>query len=212
MKIYFVFIGEGSSDDGLVPHLESLCVQLGAEEAAGVSPDLRRLPGRVGHSVAEKMQAALRLEPNANLLFVHRDADSRDPGPRYREIAEAARTLNCQNRFVCIVPVQEIEAWLLLDELAIRSVAGRRDSKIDLRLPKLSEVERVAHPKEQLKAILARASGLSGRRLHRFKLDFASHRRFLMQGLPVNGYLDQVPAWIKLRTDLAGVVARIRRS
>lgn len=210
MKLHFVFVGEGSSDEGLVPHLEKLCITAGADEATGVAPDLRRLPNQVGHSVFEKMQAALRLEPTADLIFVHRDADCRDPEPRYQEIAEAARALNCESRFVCIVPIQEIEAWLLLDEEAIRSVAGRRYAKGDLKLFKPNEIERITHPKEQLKDVLLKASELTGRKLQRFKMDFAVHRRLLLQRLPVGEYLDQVPAWKRLCEDLKGIVRHLR--
>ena len=48
IKIRFAFIGEGSSDVGLVSPLEKLCVLCGADEVTGVAPDLGRLP-KIGH-------------------------------------------------------------------------------------------------------------------------------------------------------------------
>lgn len=209
-RVHFLFVGEGSSDEAVVPHLENLCIWAGADEVTAAAPDLRRLPYAVGHSVGEKLQAALQLEPNVNLIFVHRDADSRDPEPRYREIADAARALGCREPHVCVVPIQEIEAWLLLDEKTIKAVAGRRDSRAVLMLPAPNAVQNLANPKKELQAVLEMASGLTGRRLARFKSDFASHRKLLMQNLPVGGHLEGVPAWIRLRADVKAALAMIK--
>ena len=202
MKIHFLFLGEGSSDDGLVPHLEKLCVQAGADEVTGVCPDLERLRPPVGRSVKRKMQAALRLEPSANLIFVHRDADSNDPKPRFEEILAASQALERVGCVVCVVPVREIEAWLLPNERAIRLIAGRQDPKINLNLPKPSQVESITNPKADLRAALAKASGLNGRRLQKFKQDFAIHRRLLMQELSDCDYLEDISAWKRLRQEL----------
>src|SRR5437879_761987 len=87
--VHFVFIGEGSSDDGLIPHLRNLCIELGADEVTGVPLDFQRLDDHIGSTVESKLRAALQLEPNANLYYLHRDADSRDPQPRYNEISAA---------------------------------------------------------------------------------------------------------------------------
>lgn len=202
MRIHFVLIGEGSSDDGLIPHLENLCIECGAEEVTGVAPDLRRLPDPVGHSVADKLRVILRLEPAANLIFIHRDADSRDAQLRYAEIAQAVQVCNMAKEWVAIVPVQETEAWLLLDESAIKQVAGRPTSPVNLRLPSAATIESIANPKEVLQQALIISAGATGRRLERLRADFGHHRRLLLQWLPSAGPLTQVPAWMRMRADL----------
>ncbi|MCB0107869.1 MAG: DUF4276 family protein, partial [Caldilineaceae bacterium] len=148
MRIHFVLISEGSSDDGLIPHLETLCIKCGATEVTGIAPDLRRLPQHVGHSVVDKLRVVLQLEPQANLVFIHRDADSPQAQSRYDEIAEAVVACELQKQWVAIVPIQETEAWLLLDEDAIKQVAGKPGSKVNLMLPSAATIESINNPKE----------------------------------------------------------------
>lgn len=202
MIVHFVFIGEGSSDEGMIPHLESLCIEAGATEVTGVAPDFRRLPGSVGHGVEAKLRAALSLEPEANLVFVHRDADGRVGSARYIEIDAAVTACDCEQPVVCVVPIQETEAWLLLDEMAIRRAVGRPRGRVLLGLPAPDAVERMARPKERLREVLELASEATGRRLERVRDDFPLHRRALLQDLPTTGPLEQVPSWQQLRNDL----------
>jgi hypothetical protein len=200
--VHVLFVGEGSSDDGLVSHLESLCIQAGATEATGTAPDLRRLRGPVGRTVAAKLRTAIALEPEANLIFVHRDADARTGAARYAEIIDAAVACNCAERLVCVVPIQETEAWLLLEESAIRRVVGNPRGTIQLILPRPNAVERLAQPKERLQQLLSRASQATGRRLERVRGDFPQHRKALLQELPTTGPIEQVPSWQRLRDDV----------
>jgi hypothetical protein len=210
MRIHFVLVGEGPSDEGLIPHLENLCIELGASEVTGTSPDFQRLEKPTRRTTLDRLQAALQLEPTANLLFVHRDADSVDPTPRYEEIREAVDQCRVQKPCVPVVPVQETEAWLLLDEKSIRIVAGHPKGKRPLDLPRPRHVESVASPKEKLQHALIQASELSGRRLERFRRDFPSHRRLLLQRMPTGGALLELPSWVRLRENLERAVGSLR--
>lgn len=210
MRIHFVLIAEGSSDDSLIPHLENLCIEAGADEVTGTAPDLRRLPGGGGRSVGEKVVAVLALEPGANLVVIHRDADSPDPEPRYSEIKRAVHDCSVSAEWVAVVPIQETEAWLLLDEAAIRQVVGRPRGRVDLKLPKPSAVEGLPDPKEKLRQCLLIASEAKGRRAERVKRDFPRYRRLLLQRLRVGGPLMRLSAWTRLRSDLQAAVSRIR--
>ena len=210
MKIDFVYIGEGPSDEGLIPHLEMLCLEAGAEEVTGIAPDFRRLPDSIGHSVADKIRAAMRLEPNANLFFIHRDSDSIDPSPRYSEIAEAVETCELQAICVSVIPVQETEAWLLLDEMAIRLVAGNPNGRVQLNLPAPDSVETIARPKVLLKEVLITASGKTGRRLSRFRHDFPIHRRLLLQKLSSQGRVTRLQAWSRMQDDIKDALNSIQ--
>lgn len=208
-KVHFLFVGEGPTDNGLVPHLEALCVKAGAIEASSVIPDFRRLPANVGHAVCDKVEAALTLEPGANLIFVHRDADSRDAEPRREEITmQLARVANAPTH-VPVVPVQEIEAWLLLDEVAIRRVSENPRGTMGLGIPAAHEVENIASPKERLQLVLRTANGTTGRRLHKFTKEFPRHRRRLLENLDIDGRLSEVPAWERLVNDIRRAVQLI---
>ena len=212
LRIHFVFVGEGPTDNGLVPHLEALCVRAGASEVSGVVPDFRLLPLHVGHTVHNKAAAALRLEPSANLLFVHRDADSRDPSPRYLEIERELASISGVPLHVSVVPVQEVEAWLLLDETPIRRVAENPRGTTPLLIPSSMNVENIASPKEQLMALLTQANGASGRRLRKFREAFPRHRRRLLESLNIDGPLVSVPSWQRLVQDIEEAVRSLSRN
>ena len=209
VRLHFVLVGEGSSDDGLIPHLENLCIEQGATEVTGTAPDFARLPDRVGHTVSAKLAAAIQLEPSANLFFLHRDADARNSTPRYEEITAAVVENGLESEYVAVVPVQETEAWLLTDERAIRRAAYRPNGARPLNLPKPQHIERTANPKEVLRAALVAASELTGRRLERFKRDFSIQRRLLVLQLPVGGSLESLPSWRQLRADVRAAIARL---
>lgn len=207
MRLHFVLIAEGSSDEALLTHLENLCIDQGATEVTGVAPDFARLADRVGHTVEARLAAAIELEPAANLVFIHRDADARNPEPRYDEIAAAVDTSGLDRAYVAVVPVQETEAWLLVDERAIRTAAGRPQGTQPIPIPSPQDVERRARPKEVLRTALATASELSGRRLDRFKREFPHQRRVLLFQLSIGGPLESVTSWRRLRSDLGRAIA-----
>ncbi len=62
-----------------------------------------------------------------------------------------------------------LEAWLLFDETAIRRAAGNPNGRDKIDLPKLTRIESEPDPKQLLCDILSKASGLTGRKLKRFK-------------------------------------------
>jgi len=55
------------------------------------------------------------------------------------------------------------EAWLLLDESAIRRASGNPNEGMALTLPDPGGVECIADPKTTLHELLTRASGQAGR-------------------------------------------------
>jgi hypothetical protein len=209
MRIHFVMIGEGRSDEGLIPHIERLIIALGADEVTGTAPDFNVIPGHRGHSVGEKLRTAVQLEPAANLVVIHRDADGRDPEPRYQEVTAAAVAFCQERQWVAVIPVQETEAWLLLDESAIRLVAGKPNGRAPLTLPAAGRVEHVAHPKEVLEQALVAASELTGRRAAKFRSSLSAKRKQLLEQLPIGGELERLSSWIRFRADLAAALSRV---
>lgn len=202
----FLLVSEGSSDEGLVPHLQALCLSAGASEVSGVAPDYGLLPDFVSRDVRSRLAAGLRLEPNVDLVFVHRDADARDAEPRYVEIRAAAEAVGVPI-WVAVVPIQQTEAWLLLDADAIRRVAENPRGTTDIGLPANPRAaERIAQPKERLREALLRASESSGRRRRNFKRDFPAHRARLLAELPIQGSIEEMTAWARLRDDIGGAI------
>ena len=127
----FLLACEGRSDAGLVPHIERLISEVGETEVEGESWFYGgRLAGKIrkGLEVADGM---------VDLLFVHRYADRGAPA-RFGEIANAVAAVRDAPRWVGVVPVRMTEAWLVLDEEAIRRAVGRPNG----RLSKTREVPR----------------------------------------------------------------------
>ena len=204
--VRFLLLCEGSSDRALVSHLQKLLSHCGAAEVVGTAIALTNIrdPGVGGGSVLErKIRSVLFTESEFDLLFVHRDADAAGYRERFEEIAEALEGAASQAGGVYVVPVRTTEAWILLDEDAIRRVAGNPKGRGPLGLPRPSSVEDVHDPKEALRTALVEACGHQGHRLGKFRKKFGQHRRILLEQLPVGGALNEVPAWVQLRLSVS---------
>lgn len=212
MRVHFVLVCEGPSDGALVPHLRTLLVQCGAREATGTAPDFGRLRRRVPKNIGQRVRLALELEQQADLLFVHRDADSVDPGPRYAEISEGMTQAGYASAWIGVVPVQETEAWLLLDESGIRRVSGRPRGRVVLGLPPPNRIEETRDPKGRLLAAIVSASETSGRRRDRLRRRLPALRTQLVRELKPGGPLESVPSWVRLRADTQHYVNGLSQS
>ena len=207
----FLLLCEGTSDRALVPHLRQLLSYCGAVEVVGTAVALANVrdPEDGGSSVLErKIRAVLSTESEFDVLFVHRDADAAGHEERSREIAEASRIVELEVDRVTVIPVRTTEAWILLDEAAIRRVAGNPGGRQPLDLPRPSRVEDVPNPKAVLESALVAACGHQGHRLKKFRKKLRQHRRILLEQLPVGGALDEVPAWVRLKQAISDFVSR----
>jgi hypothetical protein len=209
MRVRFLLIGEGTSDLALVGHLERCFILAGAREAGGEAPDLARLLRPPGHGVSEKLRAVLELDPVFDAVLIHRDSDSPDPRDREEEIRAAVAEVAPGLHYVAVVPVQELEAWLLLDEKEIRRVAENPAGRAPLDLPTAAVVESIAKPKERLEEAIVTASELSGRRLDKLKSRLSEKRTLLIRRLDPISAVAQVPAWQRLQADLRLLVAQL---
>ena len=195
----FMLVCEGSSDAALREHILTLL--------DGRTPTA--LEGDVcfqGRRLADKIRGGFNRHGECDLLFVHRDANSAGAAARYREIAVAVREVGYAGPWVGIVPVRMTEAWLLLDEAAIRQAAESPRGRAPLNLPSPRAVERIADPKSTLEAALLRASESRGRRRHKDRRVFSDLRHQLLQNLPPGGPLEQVPSWARFRDDTIAAV------
>jgi hypothetical protein len=137
-----------------------------------------------------------------DLIVVHRDADNAGSAARRSELVKAMSVAAAQEHLVPVIPVRMTEAWLLLDEPAIRRVAGNPRGRIPLALPKRHEVEAVADPKQALRDSILTASEAAGRRRLRVGQRFDQHRRQLLEGLDRTGPVAQLQSWKQLVTDV----------
>ena len=172
----------------------------GASEADGVA-------SYRGLRLSDKVRIGLQYDRSVNLLFVHRDADKADPDTRYDEIREGVTAAGYDGRWVGVVPVRMVEAWLLADEAAIRRVAGRPRGTEPLDLPAPDRLEDISDPKQALRELLMQAGAPTGvRRRKRFQADFGGFRKQLAENLPPGGSLEQVAAWARFREDVAAAL------
>ena len=133
------------------------------------------------------------------MLFVHRDAEKQAPSLRHEEIRDAVEAAAKERNpipAVAVVPVRMLEAWLLIDESAIRSAAGNPNGKQSLDIPALKRLEDLPCPKENLRTALRTASGLQGRRLKKFNVSRAFWR--ITDYLEDFARLRQLPAFCQL--------------
>ena len=165
--------------------------------------DLRRLRRPPRH-LAARVARTVELFP-CDLLFVHRDVEAEPRERRLAEIEEAVSVVDSwdRGRTVAVVPERMTEAWLLIDEAALRSAAGDPRGTVPLAMPAVQQLERLPDPKRTLHDLISTASGLPGRRLRRFRMDQAVHR--LAQGIEDYSPLRQLAAFRALEEEVGRI-------
>lgn len=195
-------VTDGSSDAALVPMLRWLLGTITPSPVELRWADLRGLPDGP-RELADRLSRATALYP-CQLLFVHRDAEREAPSKRVVEIDRANRTGVAH---VCVIPVRMQEAWLLLDEPALREAAGRPSGTDPLSLSPARQWEQLPNPKKIIHQALVAASGATGRRAKRFNPALATHR--LAELVEDWSALRQLRAFQALERDTRGAVAAL---
>jgi hypothetical protein len=209
MVIRFALIAEGSTEKALLGHLKALCLREGVVEVEEIwAKDLLEALDEVGSDIASKVRMLLEIDPSIDLVFIHRDSDARTDEHRRKEIFDGVTDSGHSPPHVPIVPIQETEAWLLLDPAEIRRVVANSRGISALELPKPSQIEQRANPKEILREALHRASK-PGRRNVIDKRTFGQLRRELLQNLDIDGPVNQLSAWQNLLRDLKVALAEL---
>jgi hypothetical protein len=212
-SLTFTLLSDGSSDCVLVPVLRWALHQTGHVNAVnGTWAELRRLRP-VPTGLAARMMTAVQLYP-CDLLFVHRDAEQSDAGPRYDEIADArAEAERHGMRFpvVCVVPVRMQEAWLLFDESAIRRAADNPSGSGRLQMHRGPDAERLPDPKQVLLDNLRAACGLRGRHLARFRQRERRAVHRIAEYIDDFSPLRTLPAFQRLDADIHACLATLAR-
>lgn len=166
---------DGSSDRMLIPAIKWLLVEHFPELAFNFEhADIRRFSNKK-LTLSERICLALDLFP-CEILFVHRDAEKDSYEMREAEIQKAIEHAICELPDVLpVVPIRMSEAWLLIDEDAIRAASGNPNGTMPLDLPPIKSLETIIDPKELLIDKLKLATGLNRRRLKRFNPSSAIH-------------------------------------
>ncbi len=203
-ELNYTLVSDGSSDKALLPILSWLLREyqvlcpIQAEWA-----DLRRLPNPP-KDLPSRIQKSLDLYP-CNLLFVHRDAERQAYARRKAEINRALDNIGLENPpAVCVVPVRMMEAWLLIDEAALRLAAGNPNGQSPLAVPIMANLEGIPNPKQMLFTLLKNASELSGRRLK--KLDVKRNAGRVAEYINDFAQLRNLPAFRALAADIEEAV------
>jgi len=203
-EIRYTLVSDGSSDKALLPILSWLLRQ--QRVMCPIQPEWAALGGllKPPRDLSSKIEQSLDFYP-CDLLFVHRDAEKLSYPQRKNEIINALANINpAHSPSICVVPVRMTEAWLLIDEAAIRRAAGNANGQKPLDLPHLSLLEQHSNPKGLLYDLLKDASERKGRRLRNFPVS--------QSALLVAEYIDDfsllrnLPAFMSLEADLKEIV------
>ena len=137
----------------------------------------RALACQLGHLDNERALAVDRSgEDLVARLFVHRDAERVSPSMRQREIESSWPDSPPKAVLICVIPVRMTEAWLIANELPIRSAVGNPNGVEQLGLPAVKDIETLPDPKELLFSALKAASGLNASRKRRLNPHTYRHR------------------------------------
>jgi hypothetical protein len=203
--VQFVLLREGSSDNGLAVHLESLLIKFGAQEVLG---EIRPYAG----TTQDKLDAFLAEGLDVDVIFLHRDADNAGHTTRETEIFEAAQQFEKCPPVIPVVPTTMTESWLLTDEQAIRDIARAPRLRHHLHLGPVSKIEEIADAKKTLKETIALASQSTGSELRRLNARFDANRATLLSRLDPDGPVRQLPSWLRLEEDILSFIERRPRS
>lgn len=205
-SLRYTLLGDGSSDRALIPILTWLLRQSCGE--IPILPrfaDLRDLP-QPPRILPERIQQSVELYP-CDLLFVHRDAERDSVSKRAEEIRQAVEESGPQSLppVICVIPMRMLEAWLLIDEVALRLASGNPSGSLPLNLPNVNALETLQDPKETLYTLLRDASGLQGRRLRHFDKTLARRLQQVADEIEDFGPLRQLAAFRRLEREIEQV-------
>ena len=167
--IRYTLVGDGPTDRCLRAVIDWTLVRDPSARGRGFIPQVAdpRDESEPPQGLKERLRLAFQRFP-CEVLFVHRDAEREPLTTRQEEIRRAAEQARIPLH-VPVVPVRMTEAWLLIDERAIRRAADNPSGEEPLPIPPLKRLESVPDPKRLLHECLIAASEKRGRRRDQFK-------------------------------------------
>lgn len=198
--ISFAFVAEGTSDLLLKSLIESVLIDLGADEVVGYEVTASQFEFVGGRRIIDKLGFLKKNFEHVDLYVVHRDSDNSGYESRFDEIMNAANSHNVGEKTVPIITEKMLEAWLLADREFLRIVAGNSSYRGDYNGINFSSLEAIADPKKVLENILCEINGCDGVKLKRFKKTFPEMRMRLASGLSANNiYLNRLESFLKFK-------------
>ncbi|MCE2486950.1 MAG: hypothetical protein J4F42_15660 [Desulfurellaceae bacterium] len=165
-ELRYTLLTDGSSDTALLPILSWTLKRHVACPVQATWADLRYLP-QAPIILPDRFQTSLDLIPGDQSLQKRIDEI-------HQGLEEAGQWKVMPA--VCVIPIRMTEAWLLIDERAVRRAAGNPNGREALDLPSVEALEHVSDPKSVLYDCLKEASGLSGSRRKRFRVTESAQR------------------------------------
>lgn len=173
MVLRFLLISDGSSDSALIPIIKYALGKVFNEiDFIGERADFYRVPNRP-KTLVDKINVGIDLY-QPDIIIVHRDCEKDTVEKRYSEIDNALENIAVKN-LIKIVPLRMTEAWLLIDEAALRMAVNNPHGEVKISLPAINKLEGIPDPKQMLEALLRTASELKGRRLDNLNTRKAIH-------------------------------------
>ena len=168
-------IADGTSDAMTIPAIK-WCLDQHFPHV-GFNIELARLGSSAkGLDFSAKVCRALELYP-CTVLFIHRDVENETIKDRQDELDEKLESVGCSlPKIIFVIPKRMSEAWLLIEEEAIRYAANNPNGKMQLNLPSINQLEKLPDPKSLTIQLLKEATGLNKRRIRTFKPRAAIHR------------------------------------
>lgn len=188
----WALLADGTSDRALVPIIRWVLLEASPSIRITEQPDFRRreTSARLEDEIRQLVQAV-----KPRLLFVHRDAERETLERRRAEIPDVGEAT------VKVVPVRMTEAWLLVDERAIRAAAGNPNGTVSLDLPPTARLEDVPDPKAVLRECILEASELSQRRKARLQKDLGHRVQLVAENIGDFATLRRLPAFRAFEED-----------
>lgn len=202
MNLTYTLLTDGSSDKTLIPIINWTLEQIPNirfnSQFAEVSPK---------HSAGLFRRAEETVKfYECDILLVHRDAEALASNLRIEEIRGCLTALG--KPYVPIVPIRMTEAWLLIDEQAIRSAASNPNGVSVLAMPMVNRLEEIPNPKNVLFEKLKLASELPTRRLRKFRPESCRHR--VAELISDFSQLRNLSAFVQFEGDLIKCVQAFR--
>lgn len=170
MNITLTLLADGSSDRCLINPINWI---LNQHSGLKYSTEFAEYTAPIKNGLLARAQKAIEYYP-CDILIVHRDAEGETYENRLKEIETNLSTLN--KKFIPIIPIRMLEAWLLFDENAIRKAANKPAGNNALNIPRINRIENNADPKTLLFDSLKIASEQTGRKLAKFDVNKARVR------------------------------------
>jgi hypothetical protein len=151
-----VLVSEGPTDRTFLPELLRRAILDMTVACSGPVVEVAIVPLGVRHSQVREVLGALAGATPFDLILYHHDGyPAKTATAKIEELRTALAAAPRAEPLVPVVPVREVEAWLLADPDAVARVAGVRPATVTRSLPpEPHQVEDLPEPKANLEAAL----------------------------------------------------------